>query len=188
MMSRAFEQALAFGAEGEHVVATWLLERGSAVAPLYQYTNHDQAPVILWDDDGRRIRCVLPDLHCYRSGKAFFAEVKRKNQWWDNRDLRCLETGMNLRLWRDYVRVRARTGCHVYVFFLHETMPPTGLFVGEIQTLNQLCPREWRGGETPLVFVRQEWLRHVSDLDALAIQEAAAGSGSVGPRAKGNEG
>lgn len=176
----AFEESLAFGAEGEHTVARWLLGRGTAVSPLYQFTLHDQAPVILWDDDGREIRCVLPDLHCYRDGKAFFAEVKRKNQWWDNRKAGCLETGMNLRLWREYLRVRIRTGCPVYVFFLHETMQPTGLYVGEIRDLAKRKPREWKGGPKPLIFMRHEWLRHVCDLDALSIQEATEASREQG--------
>jgi hypothetical protein len=169
-MPTDFERALAYGAEGEHIVANWLLDRGSAVAPLYQYTNHDQAPVILWDDSARRIRCVLPDLHCYRDGAAYFAEVKRKNQWWHNRPLKCLETGMNVRLWHEYRRVREKTGCPVYIFFLHETMEPTGLFYGEIEDLAKQGPREWTKGDKPKMFVRQEWLRKACELDALSIQ------------------
>jgi hypothetical protein len=167
-MPNGFEEQLAFGQEGEHMVAQWLLGRGSAVAPLYQYTKHDKAPVILWDESGRAIHCTLPDLQCYVGGEAFFAEVKRKNQWWENRDLGAFETGTDERLWRRYTRVAQRTGCPVWLFFLHETREPTGLFVGEIQRLNSMGPRHWRGGGKPLVFVQHAWLRKVAEIDELA--------------------
>jgi len=164
-MLKSFEDYLEFGKEGEHYVANWLIGRGNVVAPLYQYNNHNKAPVILWDESGRRIQCVLPDLQCYKHSKAWFAEVKRKNQWWQGE---YFETGVDIRLWKHYQKVRQQTGCDVWIFFLHENMEPTGLFAGEVMALHSQGPRIWENG-TPLVFFRREWLKRVAPLEDLNI-------------------
>lgn len=139
---REFEEALAFGEEGEHDVARFLMRRGILVAPVYQFKNHDRAPVALYEADGAAVARVLPDLSCWWQGRAFFAEVKRKTRWtrWNGRR----ETGFDWRLFREYEAIRARSGVPLFVFFVHEQEPPTGVFVGR---LARLAPgvRRWDG-------------------------------------------
>lgn len=169
-MPSAFEKQLAYGQEGEHIVARWLIGRGATVAPLYQFTGHGSAPFILWDDSGRAVRATLPDLQCYRQGKAWFSEVKRKRQWWYGEHI---ETGVDRRHWRAYLNVRRQTDIPLYLFFLHEVKEPTGLFGAEVLALEQRGPRIWTRG-TPLVFFRREWLTKHADLSALEITEGDA--------------
>lgn len=162
-MSQSFEAQLAYGQEGEHIVAEWLIDKGTAVVPLYQFTNHGSAPFVLWDDRGEPIKATLPDLQCYQNGKAFMAEVKRKRQWWYGEHT---ETGVDIRLWNQYRNVRSKTGAPVYLCFLQEEKPPTGLFVGEVMELEAKGPRHWTEG-TQLVFFRHEWLKKCADLEDL---------------------
>lgn len=137
-----FDEALAFGVDGEHRVSEMLQRRGVKVLPLYQFENHDRAPMLLFRDDGLSVERVLPDLTCWKGERVFFAEIKRKQRW--VRHVRPLETGLNLRLWEEYTVVQQETGCPVWLFFLHEVEPPLGLFAG---SLDRLSPhgRWWDG-------------------------------------------
>lgn len=137
MSARTFDESLAFGAEGEDRVARWLIRRGVVVLPLYQFESHASAPM-LFEAQGAM---TCPDLACF-GGRAFFAEVKRKGRWirWGNR----METGCNLRLWRDYCRVADRAGVSVFLFFLHDSGERQGLYFASTATLMPFL-REWDG-------------------------------------------
>lgn len=136
-----FEQRLAEGVEGEHRIARKLLDIGVAVAPLYQFENQGTAPHMLGKLGCDQIKRVLPDLTCWGE-TAFFAEVKRKQRWVTYSGF--LETGLNARLFREYCDVQALTGCPVFLFFLHESQLPTGVWIGRIDRLRARC-REWAG-------------------------------------------
>lgn len=181
MAASEFEELLAFGQEGEHLVAQWLMHRGAVVSPLYQFTNHGKAPVLLRMHAGETLSQVLPDLTCWRDGSGFFAEVKRKRRWVRYyKSSRGLETGFNLRHWREYLTVTSLTCTPLWFFFLHETDEPTGLWVGEAA---QMLPhvREWDGrnertgqrvGPAEALFPRRV-LRQVAQLEDLLGTEAA---------------
>ena len=160
---KSFEEYLVFGEEGEHLVASYLMSKGVTVAPLYQYQRHNTAPFLLSIDSGISKKHILPDLSCYKDGKAFFVEVKRKNQWWVNHLGGFNETGVDARLWEHYKDIALDTKCDVFLFFLHETAEPLGLYYGEIKRLAAFCPRLWRSKSNNLVFVREEWLTKVND-------------------------
>lgn len=170
--SRDFEAALAFGQEGEHIVADFLLRRGVAVAPLYQFQNLGRAPVIVWSADNEHVSKILPDLTCF-GRKAFFAESKRKRRWVPDKYGRGLETGFNERCYKEYRAVGDRTGAPVWVFFLHENEEPTGLYAGE---LRRLIPhaRLWDGLHPaghrinpPMIFFPLSVLARVATLEDL---------------------
>ena len=151
----SFEEKLKFGEEGEQIVASALIARGSAVSPLYQFTA-DCAPFLLT----RERKVILPDLTCWSDGENYFVECKRKNQWveWGG----VYETGLNQRHFADYERVKAVTGQRVYLFFLHEDARPefNGLFYGEIHKIKPLA-RLWDGlkpsGKPAWVEVNGQW-------------------------------
>lgn len=144
-----FDSALAFGQEGEQLIAAYLLDRGVAVQPLYQFDGHSHAPVILWSADGATARRAAPDLTCWKDGECFFVEVKRKTRWvgakgswrWDSGAPRGLETGLNDRLYRAYCDIQDRTGAAIWIFFLHETQPPLGLYLIELSVARSVDPR-----------------------------------------------
>jgi hypothetical protein len=144
-----------FGEEGEHVVADILMHRGNVVLPMYQFHNHDRAPSVFWVMDEDILSRPLPDLLVWCGGdRPIFAEVKRKNRWvhWDGRR----ETGFNQRLYNAYTEIEQRTGCPVWVFFLHERMAPTGLYVAPLAKLAPtLRPWDGRNEKTGAVVERQ---------------------------------
>lgn len=180
--SRTFEEALDFGEEGEHLIARRLMQSGIAVAPLYQFQNHDRAPVLLFEVDGEHFSRVLPDLTCWNR-RQFFVEVKRKTRWVNWRPAgRGLETGFDLRLFRNYRVIRNTTGADVWVFFIHEGSAPTGVFVAELETLVPLV-REWDGKtpdgreveRNPLALFPLKALRKRWDLSEIGIASPQAG-------------
>lgn len=151
-----------FGEEGEHQIGRRLLRGGAVVSPLYQYKDHDRAPVLFVGGETTR-SLILPDLTCWKDGKHFFVECKRKNRWIDFKRKavmyghpRGLETGFNLRHFRHYRRVQEATGAPLWVFFTHECPQhggddptgrcgcPTGVFVAELSRLASVV-REWDG-------------------------------------------
>ena len=138
--SDEFSERLAFGEDGEHLVARFLMSRGVVLSPLYQFQNHDRAPVALWEVDGAQVSGVLPDLACWNKGRAFFAEVKRKTRWvhWEG----ARETGFDQRLWREYRRIRTQSGVPVWVFFVHEQQEPCGIYLVNI---DKKPSRVWDG-------------------------------------------
>lgn len=170
----AFETNLAWGEEGEHLIARWLLRRGVAVAPLYRCAVRERGPVLLHEADGHELARVLPDLTCWRRQRCFFAEVKRKKRWvgpFTHRKKRGAETGFNLNHWRDYRLISGTTGAAVWVFFLHEEKGPTGVWAGEVTRLETHL-REWDGCsewtgkyiEKPLALFPRHVLKRVADL------------------------
>lgn len=132
-----FEEAVRLGAEGEHIVARWLMGRGVTILPLYQFEGHDRAPRLFRGDTS----LTAPDLTCF-GRTAFFAEVKRKSRW--TRSGSRIETGCNLRLWRHYVQVAETTKAPVFLFFLHDSGDRPGLYY---QSTAILAPalRAWDG-------------------------------------------
>lgn len=133
-----FRKALAFGQEGEHMIAAWLMRRGVTVMPLYQFDGHDSAPM-LYRASGST---TCPDLTCFGGRGVFFAEVKRKRRWTRHRER--IETGCDLRLWHHYCAVSESTACPVFLFFLHDSGARPGLY---FQSTASLAPhiREWDG-------------------------------------------
>lgn len=133
----SFEDALAWGEEGEKEVADYFIGKGACVVPLYQF-HTTGAPFML----ERVNKHILPDLMCWQDGKSYFVESKRKNRWvrFDGN----METGFNYHHYKHYCAVQEKTGVKVYVYFLHENEEPTGLFFGELSELGQNL-RYWDG-------------------------------------------
>lgn len=143
LQPRDFSASLAFGQEGEHLIAEALLRRGCAVSPLYQFQTHDAAPVMLWRQNGELAKCILPDLTVWSSTReVLFVEVKRKTRWVTYEAHK--ETGFNQRHFDHYLELRQRLGTPIWVFFLHEQREPTGVYVGEISALEKSI-RRWDG-------------------------------------------
>lgn len=164
-----------FGEEGEHAIANKLIVTGRAVHPVYQYENHDSPPLLYTEHGG----LVLPDLLCFGPNRpSFFAEVKRKRQYvhWQGRR----ETGFNDRLCKQYLRVQDATGLKVWVFFIHEDEPPTGVFVAALDHLMPTC-RPWDGLHyrtkarisPPLALFDSTVLHRMWSLDEVGLRVAA---------------
>jgi hypothetical protein len=147
----SFAEHLAFGEEGENLIAQVLINRGVIVSPLYQYEGHSKPPAVYCAEG----TLTHPDLTCWSKGKNFFAEIKRKNRWVEpwarghlpgggERDGRGLETGFNTRLYENYRKVSEQTGAPLWVFFIHERQEPCGVFIARLADLARHA-RFWDG-------------------------------------------
>jgi hypothetical protein len=116
----SFKEQLAFGEEGEHEVASYLISRGVTILPLYQFENNT-APLLYHI----RGKIISPDLICF-GRESFMVEVKTKNQWVKFNGI--VETGLNQKHFNHYSDIQVATGNIVYVFFNHKTEKPTGFY------------------------------------------------------------
>ena len=145
---KSFEEALAYGEDGEKQIAEYLMAKGVSIIPFYQF-NPNQAPFLLADGQ----KYVLPDLLCSNMKKVFFVECKRKKRWVSFRGR--IETGFSNRLLEQYKKVQEFTGIHIFPFFLMENcathaqhtkyedaLPSDGLYV--LPSLN-VEGRLWNG-------------------------------------------
>jgi hypothetical protein len=143
------KESLEFGREGERIVERFLMSRGAMVSPLSQYEKHDKAPVLILQENDAIKKLIHPDLMVFtRDRGVLFAEVKRKNRWVgpfnEGRRDRGQETGFDTYQLEHYARVSDRTGLPLWVFFVHERQPPTGIYA---QELAKMLPhlRPWDG-------------------------------------------
>ena len=152
-----FKEALEFGEEGEKEVALFLMNKGYTVLPLYQF-NKEHAPFLL----SRNGKITLPDLDCYHKTKAsIFVEVKSKNQW--NVTNKIIETGFDLKHFKEYVKIQDKTNKEVWVVFNHKGKDE-GMY---IVNLNKFY-RKWDGKNNKgqikskaLIFYKKEDLQKI---------------------------
>lgn len=156
-VSLSFQDQLAFGEEGEKSIAEMLINRGVSILPLYQFKNHDQTPFLLTREE----KLTMPDLTCWKNGDAYFVECKRKNKWVHFNGQ--METGLNLKHFKEYEKIKALTNLDVWLFFLHEHDHP-GIYFEEIHAIKPLA-RVWDGTvkgkriEKPLILFPRDALK-----------------------------
>jgi hypothetical protein len=114
-----FRLALAKARVTERTVAAWLMSREWLVLPTYDFSGKgdDKAPKLMADSEADSL--VIPDLLCARHGEVQWVEVKEKDSASFTNITGRFETGISLRLWEHYTKVRAATGTPVWLFFAH---------------------------------------------------------------------
>jgi hypothetical protein len=120
MLPSDFDAKLAHARTIEIAVATWLKARGARILPVYDYSGlgSNKAPKL--EAFSACDSLVTPDLLVARRGSISWCEVKwkaRANHFRQNNEF---ETGIDLRLWRQYRHVRHETGARVFLVFAHE--------------------------------------------------------------------
>lgn len=127
---KSFNEQLAFGEEGEHEVARYLISKGVSVMPLYQFEN-SHAPLIYTINTN----VVSPDLICFKDD-CFMVEVKTKNQWVKFKGI--TETGFNKKHFDHYKSIQDITGKQVYVFFNHKKQKPLGFYFAKLNAYTRI--------------------------------------------------
>lgn len=142
-MSR-FRQSLAFGKVGESLIANWLKRRGYTVLPVYEKEiSEGKGPQLFTPSQN----LIAPDLFAFNGGtdKAFWIEAKHKSAFTWHRITSRWTTGIDLKHYRDYLKVADLSPWPVWLLFLHQkgqakdSPPgcPTGLFGQELSYLRQ---------------------------------------------------
>ncbi len=145
--SSTFSENLTFGQIAESKIVKWITRKDVDVLPVYDIKAVGlKGPRLLTKAGG----VVIPDLLAIAPDKSFsWIETKHKTCFSWHRISESWVTGIDFHHYREYQRIRDRTGVPVYLLFLHPTSQPsesdlrhgcpiacpTGLFSGEIDTL-----------------------------------------------------
>ena len=118
-MRRDFREQPAFGREIEKAVGAWLMSKGLRILPVYDYSGlrEDKAPKFTAADPSESL--VLPDLLGALDSSCRWYEVKYKHHAEFTRKTQRHETGISLRLWKQYQRVESVSGIPVWLLFAH---------------------------------------------------------------------
>ena len=150
------------GRAGETAIARWLIARGHSVLPVYEKIIEDGKGPQLFSASGG---LVAPDLVAFKDGRVLWIEAKHKTAftWW--RIGQVFETGIDLRHYLDYLKVREKSGCPVFLLFLHKggqakdsPLSPDGLYGNDLSVLAaHESHRDPRWGRSGMVY----WTRRV---------------------------
>tara|TARA_R100001443_G_scaffold4451_1_gene13008 strand:- start:271 stop:756 length:486 start_codon:yes stop_codon:yes gene_type:complete len=129
-----FKEKLAFGQQGEKLIAEKLIKKGFNVMPLYQFSD-DLAPQII----SKKQNYISPDLICFKNGKSIFIEVKSKKKWVNYNGI--IETGCNYKHYKHYKELAIKTNLDVFIFFNHVKGNYQGIYYVNVLTTG----RYWDG-------------------------------------------
>jgi hypothetical protein len=138
----SFQESLDYGRAGESQIAQWLIKRGSSVLPVYEKIFDTGKGPQLYTASGR---LIAPDLVALKDQRLTWIEAKHKTAFSWHRKTQRWVTGIDIRHYEDYIRVREVVGCMVWLLFLQEgghakdspDTSPSGLFGAEIIELMQ---------------------------------------------------
>ena len=172
-----FEQALAFGQQGEKTVSEWLQSRGHMVFPAYEKEGGECKGPQLFAKSGD---LVLPDMLAFREGRSVWFEVKRKTCFTWHRNSQQWATGIDLHHYEQYIAVSKKTNLPVWIVFLHPTeipdpcdlrngcppKSPVGMFGGELNYLwRNENHRSTRYGRKGMVYWAHDKLKLIAQVN-----------------------
>lgn len=170
------------GQQGESLIGAWLRSRGNWVLPTYEVALDAAKGPRLFGPGGGDL--ISPDLLVMGPGGVLWVEAKQKTAFSWHRLTRRWVTGIDLRHYRDYLRVQAETPFDVWLLFLHtqgqtpDGACPTGLFGGALDELrSRESHRSGNWGSGGMVYWAHEALRLLATLEDV---EAAAGGVAAG--------
>ena len=161
-----FEARLSFAKAIERAGEEWLKRRGWLVLSPSDYSGpDDDKPPSL---HGAARSFVLPDTLAFRAGRARFVECKWKTAATFHRVTQRWETGIQLRHWEDYRRVRAESGVPTWIVWVHgREREMRGM---DLEGLSELSPRPYDGpkmGPGGMIFFPWQGLVRLASLDAV---------------------
>jgi hypothetical protein len=174
----SFKDNLATGMLGEGLIAKWLQAKGWNVLPAYE--------IEIASGKGPRLylatkeQFITPDLLVFRSSEIRWVEAKTKSAFTWHRISESWQTGIDLRHWRDYIKVGERTSFPLWLMFLHKPgnvakdtpegkISPHGIFGQEIEALKESIDHEdARWGPSGMVYWKVEALARFGDYPAIS--------------------
>ncbi len=166
-MRRNFDEQLAFGREIEKAVGAWLMSKGLRILPVYDYSGLQENKAPRFTAAVQSESLVLPDLLGARDSSCRWYEVKYKHHADFTRKTQRLETGISLRLWKQYQQVEKVSGIPVWLLFAHRKEDEVR---GEM--IARLLGRErvycgGKMGSAGMVFFAWDDLKRVEKLSAI---------------------
>jgi len=170
MAQVSFDEQLRFGKVGESKIAQWLLGRGYSVLPVYEKEMHTGKGPVLYSGPAH---LIAPDMLAYKGGNVKWIEAKTKSGFTWHRISQRWVTGIDLRHYRDYLRVAESSPWPIWILFLHldphgaKDTPmeyagksPTGLFGNDLSLLSKNeNHRHSHWGTSGMVYWARESLR-----------------------------
>lgn len=176
----SFQSNLAVGKADESAIARWLLSRGFSVLPVYEKIIDEGKGPQLFTGGGS---LIAPDLLAIKAEKTLWIEAKHKTAFTWHRMTGRWTTGIDLRHYRDYLRVAYVTTWPVWLLFLHDggqakdspPNSPSGLFGNDLLVLaKNENHRSLRYGHSGMVYWAPKdsagggALKHIASLAELA--------------------
>lgn len=162
---RAFDESLAVGKVAESAIAKWLMRRGNSVLPVYEKViDEGKGPQLFSGGEG----IIAPDMLTMKDGRVLWMEAKHKTGFTWYRIGGHFDTGIDLRHYRDYLKVAAVTGFPVWLLFLQrgsavkdapegQNDSPSGLYGNDILRLNEcICHESPNWGRSGMVYWHRE--------------------------------
>lgn len=138
----SFTESLKAGQLGESEISRFMIRRGWQVLPAYEVEQGSGKGPRLFGEYGQ---LISPDLLVFRGEQVQWVEAKTKSAFTWYRVKQKWQTGIDLRHWRDYLKVNASTPFPVWLLFLHRhgmakdtpfgMVSPTGLFGNKVAIL-----------------------------------------------------
>ena len=191
----SFEQQLSIGQQAEKYIHAWFRSRGWSVLPVYDIPlDTGKGPRFYTAYTSGLGEIIAPDMLVTKENTFHWVEAKRKSRFtWRRygKDAHHWQTGIDLRHYEHYLKLRDFTGIPLWIFFLHANpypsaddltsgspkICPTGLFGGEICLLRRLEAHrgtyQGQGKSYPMVYWNQESLLRIAAIEdvLMAIQE-----------------
>lgn len=177
--SDRFQRQLAWGQLAETDIAKYLINLGAHILPVYDIEYEDgKGPRVF----GKDCEIVAPDLFVFHQGKMGFIESKRKTVFSWYRIGKRWVTGIDLRHYEHYLRLRRVLSVPIDLMFLHESSVPdprdrqfpccppdcpTGLFRGDLDFLSKHESHRSDKYAKGMVYWGHETLKQIAALEEL---------------------
>lgn len=173
----SFEKSLKSGLIGEGIIAMWLNANGYDVLPAYEIeVSSGKGPRLFTSAHGR---LITPDMLVFKDDVICWIEAKTKSAFTWHRKTKSFQTGIDLKYWNDYLKVREYMGFNLNLFFLHKSgsvakdtpnhkTSPSGLYYGEITDLQKTIDHTFNGyGSYGMVYWKESDLIKLCDYDEM---------------------
>lgn len=147
----SFNDSLLIGKTSESRIAKWLNKRGHNVLPVYELSEQKFKGPQLFTPDSQ---IIVPDMFVFKGDKAIWVEAKHKSAFTWHRITSRWTTGIDIRVYKEYLKIAEQTPFPVWLLFLQlggqaKDSPadsPTGLFGNELSYLSKYPNHEHENG------------------------------------------
>lgn len=185
-MQMSFAVSLNEGRVGESLIATWLKRRGWYILPVYEIEIDSGKGPRIFAPNGEQV--IAPDVLALHpdKGEIRFIECKHKSVFSWHRRSSSWQTGIDLKHWHDYLKLRVALDHEIWLLFLHKSeepwhgdrkygcpdVCPTGLYGQELMKLTASGREDTRHARG-MIYWKEKDLRKLAPVDELILVDDA---------------